>query len=534
MKMLTGFSAMFLTLVSSSLVHMSSRPYRFVSDFMLGALAFALFILAPAAWAAPVGSLPPAVKAELEYARIPAEAVAIWVQPVDAKQPVLSFNAEHPMNPASVMKVVTTFAALEVLGPERTWTTRIATTGFLREDGALSGNVYLVGDGDPVLTYERVWRMLRRLRSLGFSRIGGDIVLDHSALVLPAHDPFAFDGKGLRPYNSGGDGLLIHFNTQELVLFPGSRPQEAVKLVAEPPLAGIEIDNKIVTSGSSCEPWYRDLKASTERSGRLTLTGSLPASCGPRIWATSPLVPSDYGMAMVRALWWELGGTVLGQVKSGVAPADAQVLISDESVPLGEIVRTMNKWSSNVIARQLLAQVGRADANAETITRSGASAPAADMVAAGAQAARKRLAWAGVDVSGLEIDNGSGLSRNARIRADSLGTLLICAWQRPWMPDFMASLPVAGRDGTARRRLGGSSASGYAHLKTGTINDVKAMAGYVLDQSGRRHAVVMMINHPEASSSGKAQDALIEWVWSGAPQAIPQAKPQPAPSRGKR
>jgi D-alanyl-D-alanine carboxypeptidase/D-alanyl-D-alanine-endopeptidase (penicillin-binding protein 4) len=539
MVMLTGFSAMFLTSAPLSPVHMSSRLLCSIfSGFFSGALAFALFSLAPAAGAAPVGSLPPAVKAELEYARIPVDAVAIWVQPVDAKQPVLSFNAERPMNPASVMKVVTTFAALEVLGPERTWTTRIAISGSLREDGVLMGDVYLMGDGDPVLTYERVWRMLRRLRSLGFSRIGGDIVLDRSALVLPAHDPFAFDGKGLRPYNSGGDGLLIHFNTQELVLFPGSRPQEAVKLVAEPPLAGLEIDNQIVTSNKSCEPWYRDLKAHTERSGRLTLTGSLPASCGPRIWATSPFVPSDYGLAMVRALWWELGGTVLGQVKNGAAPVDAQVLISDESVPLGEIVRTMNKWSSNVIARQLLAQVGRAEANAETIARSGVSAPAADMVSAGAEAARKRMAWAGIDVSGLEVDNGSGLSRNARIRADSLGNLLISAWQRPWMPDFVASLPVAGRDGTARRRLGGSQASGYAHLKTGTINDVKAVAGYVLDQGGQRYAVVMMINHPEASSSGKAQDALIEWVWSGMPQAIPQAKPQttpkPVPPRGKR
>jgi D-alanyl-D-alanine carboxypeptidase/D-alanyl-D-alanine-endopeptidase (penicillin-binding protein 4) len=534
MMMLSGFSAMFLTLVPSSHVHMSSRPYRFVSGFVLGALAFALFVLTPVVGAAPVGGLPPAVRAELENARIPVDAVAIWVQPVDAKQPVLSFNAERPMNPASVMKVVTTFAALEVLGPERTWTTRIATTGSLREDGVLMGNVYLVGDGDPVLTYERTWRMLRRLRSLGFSKIGGDIVLDRSALMLPAHDPFAFDGKGLRPYNSGGDGLLIHFNTQELVLYPGSRPQEPVKLVAEPPLAGIEIDNKIVTSGNSCEPWYRDLKARTEQNGRLTLTGSLPASCGPRIWAASPLVPSYYGLAMVRALWWELGGTVLGHVKNGDTPADAQVLISDESVPLGEIVRTMNKWSSNVIARQVLAQVGRADANAATAGRS----DVVDMVAAGAEATRKRLAWAGIDVSGLEVDNGSGLSRNARIRADSLGALLICGWQRPWMPDFIASLPVAGRDGTARRRLGGSSASGYAHLKTGTINDVRAMAGYVLDQGGRRHAVVMMINHPEAASSGKAQDALVEWVWSGMPQATsqasPQAKPKPVPPRGKR
>jgi len=514
--MLSGFSAMRPTL--ASFAHLSFRSHLSVS----GVLLFVLFILVQAlAQAAPVGNLPAAVSAELERARIPANAVAIWVQPVDAKQPVLALNAERPMNPASVMKVVTTFAALEVLGPERIWTTRIAVDGSLREDGTLPGNVYLVGDGDPVLTYERLWRMLRRFRSLGYSLIGGDIVLDRSALVMPAHDPYAFDGRGLRPYNSGGDGLLIHFNTQELALFPGSHERDAVKLLAEPPLAGIEIDNQIVTSSKNCEPWYRDLDAQMEK-GRLTLTGSLPASCGPRVWAASPLAPADYGVAMVRSLWQELGGTLRGKVRNGVTPKEAQVLISEESVPLGEIVRTMNKWSSNVIARQLLAQVGRESLGAATD---------ADMVAAGNEAARHCLGLADIEIGGLEIDNGSGLSRNARIRADSLGTLLIRAWERPWMPDFVASLPIAGRDGTARRRLNDSPAVGRAYLKTGTINDVKAIAGYVLDQNGQRHAVVMMVNHPEAGNSRKAQDALIEWVWSGAAQAKPA--PVTAPSRGK-
>jgi len=524
----------------------------FVSGFVSGVLLFVLaFLLQAHVQAAPAGKLPAAVSAELERARIPMNSVAVWVQSVDAKQPVLALNAERPMNPASVMKVVTSFAALEVLGPERTWTTRIATSGVLREDGVLVGNVYLLGDGDPVLTYERLWRILRRLRGLGFSAIEGDIVLDHSALALPEHDPNAFDNRGLRPYNSGGSGLLIHFNTQELVLFPGSRVQDAVRLVAEPPLAGVEIDNQIVTSGRSCEPWFRDLDAQMDNKGRLTLTGSLPADCGPRIWATSPLAPPDYGVAMVRALWRELGGTVRGQVRSGVTPVDAQVLISDESMPLGEIVRTMNKWSSNVIARQLLAQVGRAGllsaaagTEGNTLADSASSVPV-DMVAIGNKVARQCLAKADIEVSGLEIDNGSGLSRNASIRADSLGTLLIRAWQRSWMPDFIASLPVAGRDGTARRRLNNSPARGQAHLKTGTINDVRSVAGYVLDQNGHRHAVVMTINHPEAANSQKAQDALIEWIWSGMPQASPQSVPprgkqqatpkKPAsPSRGKR
>ncbi|MDR1063380.1 MAG: D-alanyl-D-alanine carboxypeptidase/D-alanyl-D-alanine-endopeptidase [Azoarcus sp.] len=484
--------------------------------FALGLWAVLAFPAARATPAAPAVKLPPVVSVALERAHIPVSAVAIWVQPVDAAQPTLAINAGKPMNPASVMKVVTTFVALEQLGPERIWRTRIAASGPVR-GSVLAGDLYVIGDGDPVLTYERLWRLLRRLRMLGIAEIGGDIVLDHSALAFPAHDPNVFDGRGLRPYNSGGDGLLMHFNAQELALFPGSQPQEPVRLVEEPPLAGVAIDNQIVTSGKSCEPWYRDLDAHLE-DRRLVLTGSLSASCGPRIWATAPLAPADFGAAMVQALWRELGGTVRGTVRGGIAPKGATTLIADDSAPLGEIVRTMNKWSNNVIARQLLAQLGR-----------GNPAPA-DSVGAGIEAARQRLAEARIDISGLVIDNGAGLSRNARIRADSLGTLLIRAWQRPWMPEFLASLPVAGRDGTTRRRLVDSPVRGYAHLKTGTINEVKAIAGYVLDQYGRRHALVMMVNHPQAANSGKAQDALIEWVWTAdAPLSV-----RPVARRGKR
>ncbi|MDR3086553.1 MAG: D-alanyl-D-alanine carboxypeptidase/D-alanyl-D-alanine-endopeptidase [Azoarcus sp.] len=463
------------------------------------------------------------MQTELKHAHIPADAVAIWVQAVDADQPTLAVNAERPMNPASVMKVVTTFAALEQFGPERSWTTRVAANAPLR-NGVLVGDLYLIGDGDPVLTYERLWRLLRRLRMLGLTTIEGDIVLDHSALVLPAHDPNVFDGRGLRPYNSNGDGLLMHFNTQELALFPGSQPQDPVALVAEPPLAGMVIDNQIVTSGKGCEPWYRDLDARLE-GDRLILTGSLPAACGPRIWATAPLPPPDFDAALIQALWKELGGKLRGMVHNGVAPQEAQTLMTDASPPLAEIVRTMNKWSNNVIARQLLAQLGRAgfaSGFASTPASNAVSPPAfatasSDMVAAGIEVARQRLSEAGIEVSGLVIENGSGLSRIARVRADSLGALLIRAWQRPWMPEFAASLPIAGVDGTAHRSLANSPARGRAHLKTGTINDVKAFAGYVLDQHGRRHAIVMMINHPAATGSRKIQDALIEWVWTATP-----------------
>ncbi len=452
--------------------------------------------------------LPPGMQLALDNARIPAEAVSVWVQPVDGSAPTLAINAERPMNPASVMKMVTAFAALERLGPAHTWHTRVAARGPVR-DGVLEGDLFLIGGGDPVLGYDRLWKLLRRLRALGIERVAGDIVLDASALTLPAHDPGAFDGRGLRPYNSGPHGLLLNYNTMLLGLYPGVVANAPVTLAAEPALAGVAIDNRILTSDAPCGSWYADLQASIEGGRRLVLSGSLPAACGPRTWSAAPLPPAEFSAALVGTLWSEVGGRLGGSVRAGRAPDDATELLAEDSPALAEIVRDMNKWSSNVIARQLLANLGAALPSSQ--------APAPDMVASGARVAIDVLQGAGIDTGGLVIENGSGLSRIERIRADSLGRLLLAAWQRPWMPEYIAALPVAGLDGTARGRLRDSPASGYAHIKTGTLNGVRAMAGYLLDRHGRRHAVVMMVNHPEAANSGAAQDALMEWLWAGTP-----------------
>ena len=143
--------------------------------------------------------LPGTVGDALDAAAIPETNVAIWVQPVDGGGPQLAVNPDRPMNPASVMKLVTAFAALERFGPAHTWTTRVTTNGTLH-GGVLDGDLFVVGGGDPLLTDERMWKLLRRVRALGIDTVRGDIMLDGSALRLPPHDPQAFDGRGLRPY----------------------------------------------------------------------------------------------------------------------------------------------------------------------------------------------------------------------------------------------------------------------------------------------------------------------------------------------
>jgi serine-type D-Ala-D-Ala carboxypeptidase/endopeptidase (penicillin-binding protein 4) len=463
-----------------------------------------LFILLPLAVLA--NGLPPPLEQSLNRAGIPLHNVAVWVQAVDAEHPSVSSNADRPMNPASVMKLVTAFAALERLGPGFTWKTRVAADGRVR-DGRLTGNLHLIGNGDPLLDISRLWKLLARLRASGITQVDGDIVLDGSALRLPPHDPAAFDNRPLRPYNSGPNGLLLNFNTVQIHLTPGLAAGDPIAVAALPAVDGLIIDNRFTTAAGRCGTWFRDLDASlavTPKGPQLTLTGFMPADCGPRDWSVAPLTSADFSAALVRWLWRESGGSLTGQVRWGATPPAATLLFEHISPPAAEAVREMNKWSSNVIATQLLASLAL-------------EAPdSPDMITAGARIAGDTLAAAGIPTQDLVIENGSGLSRLASIRPDALGRLLIEAWKKPWMPEFISSLSLAGIDGTARRRLTDSPAYGRAHIKTGTLNGVRAMAGYVLDRNGRRHAVVMMVNDAKAPQSEAAQDALIEWVWDGA------------------
>lgn len=470
------------------------------------ALLIALATVLPAE----AGALPETVSKALAQAQIPESAVGIWVQGVDSDHPSLAHNAHTAMNPASVMKLVTAYAVLDALGSHYTWNTEVLSEGELR-NGTLQGNLYLRGSGDPVLDFKRLWSLLRQVRASGIGHVTGDIVLDASALNLPGHDPHAFDGRGLRPYNSGPYGLLLHFNTLGLSLTPGTRAGEAVTLQPQQPLAGLKVDNRLVTSTGNCGAWwYTNLDASLQPGANgappeLVISGNLPAACGRREWATAPLPPEAYASALVAGLWAELGGTLDGRVREGQATTAARRMLTDTSPALAEVVREMNKWSSNVIARQLLATLGRVHGGAGGML---------DAVSAGAGVVKARMVEDGIDTRTLVIENGSGLSRIERIAPAALGHVLQVVWRSPYMPEFIAALPVAGQDGTARRRLQDSPARGQAHIKTGTINGVQAIGGYLLDRHGRRHVVVMMVNHPRAADSRTAQDALLEWVWS--------------------
>jgi len=448
-------------------------------------------------------NLPPPVARALAAAKISPGSVAVLVQEVGASRPLLSVNPRTPMNPASVMKLVTTYAALELLGPAYRWKTEAYTAGPVRE-GVLEGDLVLKGYGDPKLDLEAFWILLRGMRGKGLREIRGDLVLDRSHFARPSGDPGRFDGDAFRPYNVLPDALLVNFNSLRFAFAPEPE-QGTVRLYVEPRPPALEVVNILRLTEGACPRGqaFRDmLKATFEpEKPRAIFAGGYPPSCGETDLHVALLAPDQHVAGMMRQLWAETGGAWSGAVRDGLVPPGAVLLHAMDSQTLAEAVRDTNKLSNNVMARQLYLTLG-----AES-----AGAPATSDKAAAA--VRTWLARKDIPAPELVLENGSGLSRAERISAGSLASLLQAAWRSAVMPEFIASLPVAAVDGTMRRRLVGSTVAGQAHIKTGLLSDVRAMAGYVLDRGGGRHVVVMLVNHPGAHESQPAMDALLRWVY---------------------
>jgi D-alanyl-D-alanine carboxypeptidase/D-alanyl-D-alanine-endopeptidase (penicillin-binding protein 4) len=461
----------------------------------------ALLLAAAATLANAQGALPPAVAQALAAAKIPSSAVAVVVEEAGAKRDTLSLNAATPMNPASVMKLVTTYAALELLGPAYRWKTEAWVNGSLR-DGVLEGDLILKGGGDPKLDLEAFWILLRALRGKGLREIRGDLILDRAFFEAAAGDPGRFDGDPFRPYNVLPDALLVNYKSLRFLFYPESG---AVRIHVEPRPPALEVINVLRLTEGNCPEGsaFRSLLKPTfepERQ-RAIFAGQYPLSCGEKDLNVALLAPNDHVAGAMRQLWAETGGTWTGAVREGQTPAGARLFHSHDSPLLAEIVRNTNKFSNNISARHLFLTLG-----AEAAGPPG-SAQKAMAAVRGWMAARKMPA------PELVMENGSGLSRAERISAASLAALLQTAWGSPVMPEFIASLPIVGLDGTMRRRLKNDGVTGRAHIKTGLLSDARAMAGYVLDRSGRRQVVVMLANHPNAAEAQPAMDALLRWVY---------------------
>lgn len=453
----------------------------------MGKLAMTL-LLAAGANTPLADPLPLSVQVALRQAQLPASALGVVVQALDEPRPRLAWQADVAMNPASLTKLVTSLAALDTLGPAWQWQTPV----WLGDDGVLT----LQGSGDPRLTTEKLWGHLKRL---GAAQLTG-LRLDRSAFAPGTAEPGDFDGEPWRVGNAQPEALLLNFKAVSYTIrIQGAEARITADPALDPPAT-------VPTTPGACGDWRGTLKLQWAPGARPRFAGSYPAACGEQTWTLADPEPASYAARLLPPLVRDAGMAWRGEVLEAPAPATAPTQLWPGPT-LAEALRDMNKASSNLVAQQLLLSTARA---------AGVPAPSPETAAAWLQ--QWLDAHAG-RTPPTRIVNGSGLARDTRLSPAQLAGLLRWGWSQPWMPELLASLPVAGLDGTLNRQPGRfGAAAGRAHLKTGSLRDVVALAGVVDAPSGRRWVLVAVVNHPQAQGGRGVLEALLRWVAQDAPE----------------
>ena len=466
-------------------------------------IRFATLVLgASFAASAPADNLPPATRAALTRHGVPEAGVSIVVREVATGNSLLELNPAMPRSPASTMKVLPTWAALDLLGPAYAWKTRALADAPVAK-GVLKGNLYLQGGGDPLLTIERWWRFVNDLRQTGLRVIEGDVVVDQTRFTTPGERPEDFDGKFWRTYNVLPDALLVNWQSSDFTIRPADGG-DGIDITVQPFPEGLVIENRVMLASGRCVGRNNQVSYTIEpeRPDRVVASGRLSSSCGAQSQRLAIMDPAQYAFGTFVTLWRQAGGQFRGGLLRAPTPPAARLLLTHESEPLSEIVRVTNKYSSNMMARSLVLAIA-AEMNGTPAT-----------AAAGEQTIVGWLKTRGLEFPELVIGNGSGLSREARISADSMTKLLIGARQSRYAPEFLTSLSLGGLDGTLEKRFQDVDDPSRIRMKTGTLQDVSCIAGYVVGRTGKAYAVVVFVNHPGAQNGvgEPIQTSVVDWV----------------------
>jgi len=464
--------------------------------------------------------LPSSITKLLKKYKIPKKNLSIYIRDLNASKPLLTLNADVLRNPASTMKLLTTYAALKKLGPNYSWRTEIWLRGELK-DGVLAGDLILKGYGDPFLVYENFWKLVKALRDKGLKEIQGDVIIDNSFFSLPTYDPAAFDGKPFRVYNAQTSALMFNFQATRFLFRPITNEQSlnnqflnnrslssskktslgSVDVIPLPKIIDFDFDNQIKLVKGRCRRSHYKPKFSKDESGKLIIKGNYAKKCKQQFILRTVSTPEEHAFNAFRDFWIDLQGTLKGALTVGRVRTGDKKFHVYSSPTLGQQIRLINKWSNNVMTKQLLLTLGAKHFGAPATLEKGQNA------------VLEILAKNNIDITGIKLENGSGLSRLARITARQMGSLLETAYRDAYMPEFMASLSLPGVDGTLVNRFRKEDLRGRSHLKTGTLVAVTAISGYMLNRKGKRFVIVIQQNGKRtgAGRGAKIQNALLRW-----------------------
>ncbi len=497
----------------------------------------AITCIASTGLAQSITSLPEAALEMLRKNNIAEDSLGVQVVRISDGQSVFVHGDDRPMSPASTMKVLTSIAALETLGPTYRGAVELRTTAAFTRDGApvnaaeryfggvLNGNLYLRGLGNTDFAWEDFAQLLQTLRNKGVHTIHGNLVVDRNFYHPQRMDigEVPFDETPEFRYNVIPDALMLNSNLIQFDI-ESSQTYQFVEMV--PALERVSVVSKMKLIDTPCDKWEGTWIIPTvekNRNGKIEiqLRGEFPRGCS--VSTNLNIVDRrDYVDRLFRSVWKKMGGRFRGNVVDGDTPTRARLISEHRSRTLAEVIRDVNKRSDNPITRMIFLAMGAQNKKyqhseiAETQGNTSAfntnklqtTTVSADRVV------RDWMKKNGIGDDGLVLENGSGLSRTERIKPSQLAAVLRAAYASKWSPEFLASLPIVAVDGAMRHRLKASSFAERARFKTGTLRDVIAIAGIAPDAKNELHAVVVMLNHPKAQGAiGRPiVDAVAEWV----------------------
>jgi D-alanyl-D-alanine carboxypeptidase/D-alanyl-D-alanine-endopeptidase (penicillin-binding protein 4) len=446
--------------------------------------------------------LPKGTRAILDLRDLPSNSLSVYAVNIDTNEVILSWNSSTPMNPASVMKILTTAVALDRLGPTYRWHTDFYLNGSL-DNETLDGDLIIKGFGDPYLTAEKIWGMLKDFRKRGVRNITGDLLLDDSHFSHPSYAPGVFDNEPLRTYNVGPNALMFNFKAIEFHVEVDIK-NNRVNITQDPKLENLSIINKLIPIEGDCEGFQRGIRIVPNKVfNKLTFTGTFPDACKDFSLYRSMLSHNEYTYALFKDIWHQVGGEFSGNWRNIKFEALDEPFFSHDSETLAQVISNINKHSNNAMTRNLL------------LTLAAERYPLPATQKKGRMVIDEWLEDKALNRAGFDYDNGAGLSRHSRLTAEQIVEILLDVYKGPFMPEFMASLSLSGLDGTMLERFSDGELTGKLHVKTGMINHVSSIAGYLYSKDGKRFsfAIIQNFNDIHRGYGEEVQETLIRWLY---------------------
>ena len=462
----------------------------------------------------------------LADARLAGSTVGLQVLDAATGSVVYTRNADRRVIPASNEKLMTSAAALEVLGTGYKFHTITRYSGT-KSGKTVSGNLYLRGQGDPTMTYAQYDALASAVAKAGITKFTGSLVADDTwfdrvplGLDWSWQDETYADTAPISALTVAADAS---FDTGSVAVQskPGSAAGKPATLTLTPANSVVKIVNHTVTGAAGSADTVTATRA--HGTNTITVSGSSPLKATAAVDLVSVLDPTQVAAGVFRDALKRHGVTVTGGTTTGATPSSAKTITDHASIPLSQLLPPFLKLSNNGHAELLVKAMGRAK-----------SPTAAGSWPTGLAAAATALRGLGVDTGVISMGDGSGLSRRDWLTTGQIAALLTAAQSRPWFAAWYAALPIAGNPdpligGTLRSRMVGTPAADNVHAKTGTLTAVNALSGYVADTTGRRLVFAGVANNALTNVSGVLDSAAVAMAGSGGSSLTKRAPVQVEP-----